>query len=430
MVTRLISKSGLVILGILALGGIAQSGWAQNSKPAAIPLAIMPKKEPPTAVEATGTQFPIQEFLNSRLGKATEVMTVNGDHIQEFSPDIASLLTESSVQQGYQGKVGNYTVQVFQFPHPDYSFGVFSTLRPAKDKALVNKESVWVVGQMAGAWVESEFVLVRTLTGEASAVQLEQLATEIITKLQSWHARQPGYDPKAPKTPFVVRHLPAAHLDPETLHFAVGQIGMSTNAPEPGFQEFPVKDGMGFTWASYGPESPFQRLVIADYPTPQDATSALLKIALHANRLPTEERTRRMVQRRGNFIVEAYGVNDWVKAQAVISTIEYDYEVQWLTGGLDQPPPPPEPPGLDPVVEAHKTATMLISTFRLIGLGASVSVVVGLAVGLGFFYWRRKSTMSDSIFSDAGGMLRLNLNDSFSIPASVESGLKQLEPGE
>ncbi|HND22525.1 MAG TPA: hypothetical protein PLB18_24360, partial [Acidobacteriota bacterium] len=77
-----------------------------------------------------------------------------------------------------------------------------------------------------------------------------------------------------------------------------------------------------------------------------------------------------------------------------------------------------------------KTATMLISIFRLIGLGASVSVVVGLAVGLGFFYWRRKSTMSDSIFSDAGGMLRLNLNDSFSIPASVESGLKQLEPGE
>ncbi|HMW03274.1 MAG TPA: hypothetical protein PKE58_24245, partial [Acidobacteriota bacterium] len=187
---------------------------------------------------------------------------------------------------------------------------------------------------------------------------------------------------------------------------------------------------MGFTWASYGPESPFQRLVIADYPTPQDATSALLKIALHANRLPTEERTRRIVQRRGNFIVEAYGVADWMKTQAVISTIEYDYEVQWLTGGLDQPPPPPEPPGLDPVVEAHKTATMLISIFRLIGLGASVSVVVGLAVGLGFFYWRRKSTMSDSIFSDAGGMLRLNLNDSFSIPASVESGLKQLEPGE
>jgi hypothetical protein len=70
--------------------------------------------------------------------------------------------------------------------------------------------------------------------------------------------------------------------------------------------------------------------------------------------------------------------------------------------------------------EAAKTAQMLISVFSIIGIALMVALTGGVGIGLLKFYIRRRRMGDFESFTDAGGMVRLNL-DGLALPESPSS---------
>lgn len=152
------------------------------------------------------------------------------------------------------------------------------------------------------------------------------------------------------------------------------------------------------------------KLVIVECHTPQFATDAMTRAEGYAATLPDEERSRLIIKRTGNYIVAALGVRDRDLAESLIGSIEYPYTVKWLRNPLW--------PTNDPF-RAQKAAEMLLSTFGLLGLILLTVLTGGAAFGTTIFLKRRKRQRE--VFSDAGGMLRLDIEQ-------FESALLGLPP--
>src|SRR6185503_16347149 len=116
------------------------------------------------------------------------------------------------------------------------------------------------------------------------------------------------------------------------------------------------------------------------------------------NSLSEAEQSRIIVKREGNYLIEAVNFQDRDSAQALVDTIKYPYGVKWL----HDPRRPPRDP-----LRVQKAAMMLISTFTLLGLLLVTVLVLGVIFGTTIFLKRRKR--QEETFSDAGGMLRLEL---------------------
>jgi hypothetical protein len=59
----------------------------------------------------------------------------------------------------------------------------------------------------------------------------------------------------------------------------------------------------------------------------------------------------------------------------------------------------------------NDASDLFISTLLIILSGIGLAIVAGLAVGIFFFYLREQKRSTMEAFSDAGGMIRLNLDD-------------------
>jgi hypothetical protein len=141
------------------------------------------------------------------------------------------------------------------------------------------------------------------------------------------------------------------------------------------------------------------KLVIVEYHTPQFATDAITRAEGYAATLPDEDRNQLIIKRTGNYIVAALGVRDRDLAESLIASIEYPYTVKWLRNPLW--------PTNDPF-RAQKAAEMLLSTFGLLGLILLTVLTGGAVFGTTIFLKRRKRQRE--VFSDAGGMLRLDID--------------------
>ncbi|HVG19530.1 MAG TPA: DUF6599 family protein, partial [Blastocatellia bacterium] len=146
-------------------------------------------------------------------------------------------------------------------------------------------------------------------------------------------------------------------------------------------------------------QRPPLKLVIVEYHTPQFAYDAMARVNDYIATLPEDERGRIIVKREGNYIVEAMNVQERDAAQALVEAVKYPYGVKWLRD--------PRLPSNDPF-RMQKAAQMLLSTFTLLGLLLFTVLLGGGAVGTAIFLKRRKQ--QQEIFSNAGGMLRLDLD--------------------
>jgi hypothetical protein len=140
------------------------------------------------------------------------------------------------------------------------------------------------------------------------------------------------------------------------------------------------------------------KLVIVEYHTPQFATDAMHRVDAFLFSRP-EGVGNVIVRRTGNYIVEATNVRDREFGETLVNSVQYPYTVKWLRNPLW--------PTNDPF-RTQKAAEMLLSTFGLLGLILMTVVVVGSVLGTTIFLRRRKQQRK--AFSDAGGMLRLELD--------------------
>lgn len=161
------------------------------------------------------------------------------------------------------------------------------------------------------------------------------------------------------------------------------------------------------------------RLVILEYNTPQIASENDRRVAALGE---SGNAATSAYKRVGNYLVFVFDAADKGAATRLLERVKYEQVVRWLG---DNP---------RALLEAQKAygntiATVIIGTVQGAGIALLLSLCVGGAVGSFVFSRRRARHTASMAFSDAGGIVRLNIDELTSsvgndklLPASNGSG--------
>lgn len=180
--------------------------------------------------------------------------------------------------------------------------------------------------------------------------------------------------------------------------------------------ERPVFDLIDFAGGTEAVAAPYEegKLLIIEYNTPQASVEADNRFN---QRLAEIGQNQRIFYRRiGNYNAFVFDAADEASADALLEQVKYQKHVQWL--------------GSDPFsfrraerAFIETTSDLFVSTTLAIVGGLGLSVLAGIVVGIIFFFVREQKRSTMAAFSDAGGMIRLNL-DELTSPISNDKFLK------
>lgn len=147
------------------------------------------------------------------------------------------------------------------------------------------------------------------------------------------------------------------------------------------------------------------KLVIIEHGTPQIASDADTRIQQKINELKSQNQPVPSAHKRvGNYSVFVFDAPDEATANNLISQIDYGKTVQWLYG--------------DPFENDRANRRYLLVAGGVIvtvlkTAGIALLLCFGIGGGFGYFVFvrRRRQQATSTAFSDAGGMMRLNLDD-------------------
>jgi hypothetical protein len=210
-------------------------------------------------------------------------------------------------------------------------------------------------------------------------------------------------DAGAGEIPVLVKHLPDWETAQEEAAYAVSYEQLQKIAGNR-----PVLDAVSFAGGTEAVSAIYQQgghLVIVEYATPQIAFDADAAIKTRIAALPGEGKPAPSAYRRvGNYAVFVFDAPDERAAAGLIDKVKYEKDVRWL--------------GENPyAVERANRAWLNMSTSVIVNTvkAAGLAIVICLAVGGIFGGWiftrRRAQAALSEKFSDAGGMVRLNIDE-------------------
>lgn len=410
-------------------GAFAQEAGAKKPAPAKTSEKKAEKKKEgpkldPTKVDvdpASGEAFPITSLLPGVTFKSSRVEAGSKDAVP--SP----IESEVGVRWRHRGMKGGAEILIVRHDNAHNALAAVSLIRRESMKFSESPTiPEWLTAvaepdgtlKMAFFQVGQESVQI-TLEVPQPEADVISLAQAIHSKLEAWHAGVPNQNTEFEELPVAFRKLPADGLKRRSMVFAAGPLGLKGENGTERFPEIAATPGAQFAWADYAESAAFGRLIVCDYPTPQEATAAFDEAQKYVAGLPEPERGVRRVYRQGNFIIEAFGVRDEKAAAATVKKIEYDYVVRWLGDRPDRSTG-------DNRLTAQQAGQVVVGTFRLVFYAVILMACVGLVVGMFYFRWRRRHAGEGFVEADA--MLRLNLNEEFSLPPA--SPVKRLSSGE
>jgi hypothetical protein len=205
--------------------------------------------------------------------------------------------------------------------------------------------------------------------------------------------------------PVLLKHLPDWQTALPAAVYVVSPQALRNEVKNP-----TVLDALNFAGgaeavaANYGPS----QLVIVEFSTPQLAEDNDRRIAAKLQELRSQGLAVPSAYRRvGNYSVFVFDAPDEQSAKQLIDRVKYEQVVQWL--------------GENPNILARAAAAEKEFVNTTLGVFVSVVKASGLAIvlcfGVGGFFgallfrWRRAQPGATDAYSDAGGMLRLNLDE-------------------
>jgi uncharacterized protein DUF6599 len=412
-------RGRLLILALIVIG----------ASPLAIGAWQAPAGDKPASGEAVVTLAspnPLVKLLPDTLAgfKATgEVMQVASDNIGDLTPDKAGIYREYLVGSAVRREYAGARVEVFETRNQFAALGLFEF-----SSATSNTRSSGVEVGSGGARLEGELLfwkgnfLVRVVRnqkpGSATAAGLEAMGravADLIVPASTVDARPPLLDslPASVSGALLVPNSQRYFLGPESLSSFISQgrdmfefLGDTeavaaeyTKTDNNGAAQPQAADqSKGASKAPPGLNGRLLRLVIVECHTPEFATDELAKVTAYVESLSEIEQKQIVFKRTGNYIIAAVNVSDRDFGENLINAVQYPYTVKWLRNPLW--------PTNDPF-RTQKAAEMLLSTFGLLGLILLTVLLGGTIFGTSVFLKRRKQ--QQEIFSDAGGMLRLEI---------------------
>ncbi|MFN6962453.1 MAG: hypothetical protein ACK4S4_01675 [Pyrinomonadaceae bacterium] len=197
--------------------------------------------------------------------------------------------------------------------------------------------------------------------------------------------------------PVLVKHLPNWTEVSQRATFLNDMSGL------PGIVgKRPILDGIEFPKGTEAvtAEYPEGRLLVIEFMTPQASADADAKAG---EWLAANPDSRIEYRRIGNYNAFVFDAPDLSDAKVLLEQVKYEKTVQWLG----------EDPFFYEKLErsfAITTADIFLSTLKAIAIGMGTAVLAGLLIGFLFFQIREKQRRQIREFSDAGGMVRLNLD--------------------
>jgi hypothetical protein len=214
--------------------------------------------------------------------------------------------------------------------------------------------------------------------------------------------------------PVLIKHLPDWETVAKQASYAVTLEKLKTMVPnQPVVDAVDFEGGTEAVAANYGQA----QLVIVEFATPQFSVEADQKIAARIQELKSQQQPVPTAYRRvGNYSVFVFNGTDEPAANQLIDQVKYQKVVQWLG----------EDPHLYDRLQryfAQTSAGVLMAVLKSSGL----SLIACFAIGglLGFLLFRHRRAQKAALYSDAGGQVRLNLDDLTAAPDSsrlLESG--------
>ncbi|MEW6210558.1 MAG: DUF6599 family protein [Acidobacteriota bacterium] len=349
---------------------------------------------------------PAEPLADALAGiKATsEIRRFNRDNLAEMVADRAPIYGEYRVVSASHRIYGAARVELFQTNDQFAAYGLLTYFAAARDPKAKPPAIGMEAVQLADAII---FYKGNYFARVANADQKSKAIAAIHLRLaQSLAESLPEGNQAAPRPPLFDSLAPAldaaktAGYEPDALsqRYFLGPQSMSAFVDRardmfvfPGEAEAVMVECSALQREKI-------KLIIVEYHTPQFATDAMQQLDTYLESLTESERARLSVRREGNYIIEAVADNADLAAQ-MISSIKYPYSVKWLRNPLW--------PTNDPF-RAQKAARMLLSTFGILGAILGTVLLFGSVFGATVFLRRRK--LQREAFSDAGGMLRLDLD--------------------
>jgi hypothetical protein len=202
--------------------------------------------------------------------------------------------------------------------------------------------------------------------------------------------------------PVLVKHLPAPEeAQKNALYLNSFEDLSSLRLQQPVLDAVQSGGNADAAFATYGPS----KVLLIEFNTPQLASDNDQRIVARIHELwklgqPAPTAYRRV----GNYSVLVFDAPDQQTANQLIDQVKYEQVVQWLG---DNP---------NILKEAEKryvntTLGVLIAVLKASGYAAALCFGIGGLIGGLLFSYRRAQLRDVAAFSDAGGMLRLNLDE-------------------
>jgi len=202
--------------------------------------------------------------------------------------------------------------------------------------------------------------------------------------------------------PVLVKHLPNWQTAQQSALYAVNIGALTESIPDQSILNEISFDGDAEAVAAYYGTS---QLVIIEFNTPQLAGDNDRRIAAKIQELHNQGQPAPTAYRRvGNYSVFVFNAPDEKTADELIDQVKYEKLVQWLGDN---------PHWYEKAVRewAQTSAGVIVAVLESSGLALVSCLAIGGTIGALLFRRRRALQRQAALFSDAGGMVRLNLDE-------------------
>lgn len=210
------------------------------------------------------------------------------------------------------------------------------------------------------------------------------------------------FDKGEGEIPVLIKHLPDWGSAQERAVYV-----LSLPALQQAAGNRPVLDALNFSGGTEAVTATYDaaRLVIVEHTTPQLATDDDARINAKINELKSAGQPVPTVYRRvGNYSVFVFDAPDEATATQLIDQISYEQTVQWLGNN---------PHWFERAEREYRqtTAGVILSAIKGTAFALLICLGIGGIFGSIIFRRRRAQAAMTEAYSDAGGMLRLNLDE-------------------
>ena len=357
----------LLALSLFVMPGIAGADVAVSEAAKALPDSIDSyKAEGPAAAPADGSD-----------------MRISGT--AEFGP-------VSTAVRSYQNGTGSgITIEIVRTENDSAAYALLTR--------LVSHDEIkqGVVG-LAGIVSANRIVFFKG----GSVVEVGWTRTagtedQLLSVSQTFAATLPSGDDEIP---VLLMHLPNWQTKAGRAAYAVTLLGLKSIVLNQ-----PIVDGLSFeggteaVTANYGQS----QLLIVEFTTPQFSVDNDQRILARIQELKSQGQAVPSAYRRvGNYSVFVFNAVDEKSANQLIDQVKYEKVIQWL--------------GEDPYLYerlqryvAQTSAGVLVAVLKSSGL--SLLICLGLGTLSGALLFRHRRAQQAALYSDAGGGVRLNLDE-------------------